>query len=151
MATKKLLLALTLCLSLPSYANTELYANDLAKCMVTSLSDNDKRTIQTMSLQMMFAHPNFIQKNPYSAYEIAQTKRQIGALFTRLIAKDCTREFLLAVHYDGEAAVEGAVGKLGQYAFADIMSYPAVQAYSMDIANYMDEQKIRQGIEQALR
>lgn len=47
-----------------AYANNNigLYSNDLAKCMVISLNDNDKRTIQAMSLQMIFSHPNFSQK-----------------------------------------------------------------------------------------
>lgn len=136
-----------------AYANNNigLYSNDLAKCMVISLNDNDKRTIQAMSLQMIFSHPNFSQKNPYSTYEILQTKQQTWALLTRLIAKDCTKEFLLAMHYDDEQAINSALTKLGQYVFADITNYPSLQSYSTDIANYVDKQKIKQGIERTLK
>lgn len=55
------------------------------------------------------------------------------------------------MHYDDEQAINSALTKLGQYVFADITNYPSLQSYSTDIANYVDKQKIKQGIERTLK
>lgn len=149
---KNCIIGLITVLPTMTYANSHLglYTNDLAKCMVSSLSANDKQIIQNFTLQSMFSHPSLNQKNPYSQYEINQTQQQVGRLITRLFAKDCTKEWIIATYYDNKA-VEQASETLGVYVMQDLINHPNYERYWLGIEHYMNKQELEHAIQDVLK
>ncbi len=149
---KNCIIGLIAILPTMTYANSHLglYTNDLAKCMVSSLSANDKQIIQNAALQSMFSHPSLNQKNPYSQYEINQTQQQFGRLITRLLAKDCTEELMIAIYYDNKAA-EQAGKTLGVYAMQDLINHPNYERYWLGAKRYMNTQELEHAIQDVLK
>lgn len=149
---KNCIIGLIAILPTMTYANSHLglYTNDLAKCMVSSLSANDKQIIQNTTLQGMFSHPSLNQKNPYSQYEINQTQQQFGRLVTRLFAKDCTKELMIATYYDNKA-VERASETLGVYVMQDLINHPNYERYWLGIEHYMNKQELEHAIQDVLK
>lgn len=137
---------LALCMQAQAQINSP-YTTDLQKCLVTSLSDSDKIVMQNMILQTFFAHPNFYQKNPFSEHEISQNDKKLGELFTRLIVKDCAKEFALAIKYDGKIADYYGFEAMGKYAFMELVQHPDVLQRSQNIEKYIDRKAIDQVIE----
>lgn len=120
-------------------AMAQQYSQDLAMCMMSSLTQNDKRVVRAYVVQAIMAHPDFAGKSNFSTADIDRTNRQMGALFTRLIAKNCTSEFVLSTQYEGQAAMEKAFEPLGEYVMTDLKNHPAVQNRAKEITRYVDK------------
>lgn len=129
-----------------AHANTDIYAQDLKKCLVSSLNEYDKKIIQQWIMQAMFAHPNLSAKNSYSTQEVIQNRQAVGRLFTRLLAKDCTYELTLTAYYDGENGINTAFEALGEFAMMDIISSPTVEQHVSSNAEYINMPEIERAI-----
>ncbi|MBW8882176.1 MAG: hypothetical protein JF615_12375, partial [Asticcacaulis sp.] len=73
-----------------------------------------------------------------------QINRQVGVLFTRLLAENCAKETSEAIKTDGDTAMENAFEALGQKAFGGLTSDPAVSASSQQFVKYVDLNKVYQ-------
>lgn len=135
----------------------DFYIDELASCQIASLSENDKKILQTVIIQTIFFHPNFADKNPYTPSEINQTKQQAAELLARLYTKDCIGQLVNLTQYGVENSYPtqytgGLVGEIvNTYALEDLMNHPDAHIYRQEIVELINPQEAGQAITDFLR
>lgn len=91
----------------------------------------------------MARHPGVAQLSNISPEQRIDINRRGGALFTRLLTADCTLETRKAVLDDGQTALSSAFNVLGGTAMDGLMADPAVQVSLGDLADYIDQNRLK--------
>jgi hypothetical protein len=123
-----MLLIASLLLAGAEPAQTSVYTGDLAKCLVAKTSDNDRLTLVKWIFAAISASPKVADMTHVDDAGRETHNRQVAALFNRLIAVDCRAEAVAGIRYEGQPALEGAFGTLGQVAMRDLMNEDRVSA-----------------------
>jgi hypothetical protein len=113
--------------ALAGAAQAGVYTDDLSKCLVSSTSERDQRVFMVWMFAALSAHPDM---RAYSSMTDAQRQKfsaDAGALFGRLVTKDCRAETIAALKYEGNAAMEGSFTVFGQVATRGLMSNSEVE------------------------
>ena len=119
------------------------YSDDLSKCLVAQASSADRTLLVRWMFSAISAGPavsSLSQVTPGQRHEISA---QAGALYTRLIAKDCRSQTVAAVKYEGFSSLEDGFRVLGQVAVRDLMSDPAVRAQLSALDDAMDKDQLK--------
>ena len=88
------------------------YSDDLAKCLVSSTSTEDKSTLVKWVFSIASLHPALGSVSAVTASQRTQTDKAVAALFEALLTDRCKKQTQQAVRYEGEktigTAFEGA-------------------------------------------
>lgn len=125
-----------------SAAQAGIYSDDLGKCLVRSASPEDQIQLTQWIFSIMARHPAVEQYSKISPEAHADLSKKAGALFQRLMTKDCRSETVSAVKYEGQAAIESAFNVLGEVAMRGLMADPKVMEGLEGLAKSMDLQEI---------
>ena len=115
----------------------------LSQCLVRAVSDEDRVVLMQWIFSTMARHPGVAQLSSITPEQRVEINRKGGALFTRLLTADCTLETRKAVLDDGQAALSSAFNVLGGTAMDGLMADPAVQVSLGDLADYIDQNRLK--------
>jgi len=146
LSVKSLAVAATLALGLPAAAPSLAgpATDALGQCLVKSATPADNIVLVRWVFVMMAKHPKVADLAAITPDKEDQINRQMGALFERLLTKDCASETSAALAEDGDAAFSKAFEALGATAFSGLETDPAVQQASQNFITYVDMNKIVQ-------
>lgn len=136
------------CLLASPAAQAGVYGDDLARCLVSSTNDGDKRLLVKWIFGSISLHADVAKYVAIPEAEREALDRDTAALFMRLLTDTCQPQARDAVRYEGAGAVGTAFQVLGQVAAQGIFGDPAVAAGTQRLMQYVDEDKMRQALEQ---
>ena len=119
-------------------ANAGIFADDLARCTVSSSTAADRTILVRWIFVVAAANPAFSDLASISDAERTQATRAVAAVYDRLLLRDCRRQSIAAVQNEGPAALESGFQALGQLAGREMMTSPASAASAQELTRFMD-------------
>jgi len=118
------------------------YSDDLAKCLVSSTSADDKSTLVKWVFSIASLHPALGSVSAVTASQRTQTDKDVAALFEALLTQRCKKQTQEAVRYEGETTIGTAFEVLGQAAMMELFADPAVAKGLGSFTEHMDPKKL---------
>ena len=130
-------------------ASAGVFTDDLSKCLVAKTSPDDQTAFVQWIFSAMALHPAV---QPLS--NIPQAKRdeldsKAGQLMMRLMTVDCRPQLVSAVKYEGNSAIEGSFGVLGEVAMKGLMADPGVNKGMEALGKGLDGAKLQEVFKEA--
>lgn len=123
------------------YFNTVIagtYTDDLSKCLVNNTSEEDRIDFLKWMFFAMAQHPELKAHQNITEEQQQAIDKKLGKTFSRLIAKDCSKELKLAQQYEPSTYMQ-SFEVFGRVAMTDLMSDPSVQKGLSSLSSYVDE------------
>lgn len=120
-----------------------LYSDELAKCLVSATTEQDKTALIRWIFSVSALHPDVSTIANIDADQRDSMNRTAGMLFNRLLLESCRKQTQEAVRYEGPAALQLSFTVLGQVAMGSLMANPAVAQGFGALGKYMDEHKLK--------
>ena len=120
------LVALSTTLSAPALAGV--YGDDATRCIVKSASDADQLLLIKWIYSAISRHPElkpFAQ--PQQAGAQAALDEGVAQTVSRLLSKDCRKEVIAALRYEGTEFLPQSFRAIGEVAMVGIMSNAEVE------------------------
>ena len=114
----------------------------LGKCMVGSLTGNERIEMAKWIFMAMAAHPEMASLAHIPPEERNATDKKIGRLFTRLLAEDCAKEAKTAVATESKVAVDKSFELLGRVAMQELITNENVSEALVSYTKYLDKKKL---------
>jgi hypothetical protein len=124
----------------PSMAG--IYADDVTRCVVKATSDQDRLDLVRWIYAAMSLHPDLKTMANVTAEQRAQFNQTMSVLVTRLLSKDCHKETVEAIKYEGTSFLEATFGSLGEIAMRGLMANQEVSKGFQEWASTMDPKVI---------
>ena len=124
-----------------SAASAGVYTDELTKCLVSSATENDKLVLVQWLFAEVTLNPAIKTMSNVTTAQRESFNRQVVDRFERLVLKDCRKETVDALKYEGPGAIEASFSVLGQVAGRGMMSDPNVAAGMAGLSAYMDKGK----------
>ena len=136
------------CLGLfsPGVAAAGPYADDLAKCLVRSTTDQEKAALVKWMFVGMSLHPDVRGITSVTADQRTEMSRATGKMFERLLTENCRAATQEAVRYEGPDVFRSSFAVLGQVATTSLFNDSAVSGFLAEFTQYMDQQKVQAAI-----
>ena len=128
--------------STPAFAGP--YADDLAKCLVSSTTSDDKAALVKWIFAVAALHPAVAPLAQISDQEREGLSRNGAALFQRLMTETCRAQTQQALQYEGPSTIEYSFGVLGQVAMRELFSNPKVAQGLAQLGSYFDKSKLEE-------
>ncbi len=135
--------ALLFCLPAAA-ASAGVYADDMGKCLVKSLSAEDQTAFIQWIFVAMAAHPSV---QPYANVTSDQRNalnKKTAQLVQRLETVDCRAETVAALKYEGAPALQSSFSLLGETAMTGLLRDPNVAQGLSSMDGYFDKDKMQQ-------
>tara|TARA_B100001057_G_C22323322_1_gene746608 strand:+ start:74 stop:526 length:453 start_codon:yes stop_codon:yes gene_type:complete len=124
----------------PSFAGP--FADEMAKCLVTSTSSRDRNKLLKWMFKIYSDHPEVSYMVDLSDREKKVIDKDVADLFTRLLSEDCLDESKKAQKYEGNTVFSNSFQILGQVASQGFMGNPDVQRSMKKVYELMDYEKL---------
>jgi len=112
--------------SAPAWAG--IYSDDATRCIAKSTTEADRLALVKWIFLGIAAHPSIKEYSNVSAEQRIQIDRQMGALVMKLLTKDCHKETVEAMRFEGGGFLEKSFTALGEIAMGGLMTNPEVSA-----------------------
>ena len=122
------------------------YADDLSKCLVKSATDKDKTDLVRWVFAATALHPDVSSLVAVSDKQRTAMTRSVGALFERLLTKDCRPQYRDAMNYEGEQTLIVSFGVLGEVAMKGLMEHPAVNQGIAELDDFVSKDELMAAI-----
>lgn len=142
MKTAKLALAAAALTAIAAPAVAGPYADDMAKCLISSTTAADRASFVRWFFAAASAHPAVTTLATVSPEQRDEANRQTAALFQRLLTESCRTQVQLAVKYEGPQTLGAGFQVFGEVAGRELFSDPAVTRSMSEFEKYFDEQKL---------
>ena len=119
----------------------------LGKCIVESITPNDRQDLARWVFLSMAAHPEVKQFSVARAEAAEAVARKVGVLFTRTMRDVCAKEVQEAARLDGPPVVSSAINFFAQLGVQELMVNKDVLATLSAFSQFAD----REGIDRATR
>jgi len=129
-------------LVISSGAQAGVYADDLARCMVSSTSSKDKIALVRWMFAGIALHPDVASLSNVTDAMRDEINRNTATLVERLVTQSCRKQSNEAFRYEGKTAFEQGFGVLGKVAMNELMSNENVSVGFRAYAKYMDKLKL---------
>jgi len=136
---KILIVSLAAFLALPAAAGPS--ADALSACLADNTNGKERKELAKWIFAGMAAHPEMQGLSTFTAAMRDESDRFVGALFTRLMTKDCFSQTQEAVKNEGSGTFKIAFGYLGQVAMQELMTNHDVETSLSGWEKYFDRQK----------
>jgi hypothetical protein len=130
-----------------STAQAGVYADDLAKCLVSSTTTKDKTDLVRWMFATAALHPDVSSIASVSAEQRTAMTRSAAQLFERLLTESCRAQFRDAVKYEGAQTLVGSFQVLGGVAMRALMEDPAVAKGFQELDSFVSKEKINAVVE----
>ena len=124
----------------PTFAGP--FADEMAKCLVTSTSNRDRNKLLKWMFKIYSDHPEVSYMVDLSDREKKVIDKEMADLFTRLLSEDCFEESKNAQKYEGNIVFVNAFRILGQTAAQGFTGNPDVQRSMKKVYGLMDYKKL---------
>lgn len=118
------------------------YADEMAKCLVTSTSEADKNFLVKWMFAAAALHPAVKSISSVTDAQRNELNVKTAKLFERLLTESCKKQVQTAIKYEGQSTIESAFQVLGQVAARGLFSDPAVNGFIAQLGNHIDKQKM---------
>ena len=118
------------------------YADDMAKCLVKSTSEADKRDLIKWMFGAFSLHPDVESMVSVTNAEREQLNKNAGKLFMKLLTVSCKKETEEALKYEGKHTISNSFRILGSVAARGLMSHPNVGNFIAGLDKHVDKQKL---------
>lgn len=118
------------------------YADEMAKCLVTSTSESDKNFLVKWMFAAAALHPAVKSISSVTDAQRNELNVKTAKLFERLLTESCKKQVQTAIKYEGQSTIESAFQVLGQVAARGLFSDPAVNGFIAQLGNHIDKQKM---------
>ena len=129
---------------LPQLAEAGPFADDMAKCLVTSSSPEDRLLLTKWIFGIITLHPDLMPMSAITPQQRDQTMKSAGALIQRLLTESCRSQTQLALQNEGPQTIQYAFQVLGASAMQGLLGDAHVKEGAASIAKYLDEAKIKE-------
>ena len=129
-------------ITLPSAATAGPYADDLAKCLVSSTTENDRIQLVRWMFSAASLHPAVEPISSVTAADLDAANKTIADLVVKLLTDSCRAQTKDAIKYEGSATLETAFSVLGQVAGQELFTSPEVAAAMAGLEHHMDAEKL---------
>jgi hypothetical protein len=123
------------------------FSDDLAKCLVTSTTVDDRATLVRWFFVAASLHPAVAPVSAVSEDQLDANNRIVADLFMRLLTDACRNEAREALKFEGPSTFETSFQVLGEVAGQEMFSHPLVNAGIMGMASLLDEEKLQEALE----
>jgi hypothetical protein len=134
------LMVVTAMISPPARAGV--YGDDLAKCLLSKTSDEEKIALAQWIFSIISVHPSVASIATVSDEGRTQASKKTALVFQQLLTDSCKDETTKAVKYEGTDAIKGSFKVLGEIAMNTLLTDPKVSAESQKFVEFMDEKKL---------
>jgi len=138
----RILLLATFGLAGAATAHAGPLGDDLARCLVSSSTAQDKTEIVRWVFTAVAAHPAVKQMASVTDAQREAASKAMGDLITRLLTVNCADATGKAVRGEGLSSIDTSFAALGQAAIQDLFSDPGVGAALSSMEKYVDVKKI---------
>jgi hypothetical protein len=142
--TRFLALCIALLLSFSTQASPRTEA--LGRCLADNTTGKDRKDLARWIFIAMSAHPEIGSVAKASVKDGENAQRAAGALFTRLIADQCTKQLNSVMQSEGSDGIKIAFEHLGRMAMQELMAAPEVNASLTGFDRYIDKERIERAI-----
>jgi hypothetical protein len=118
------------------------YADELARCLVRSTTDDDKNYLVKWMFATAALHPAVKSIASVSDEQREELTRNAAKMFERLLGEACRAETRDAFKYEGPSTLEAGFQVLGQVAARRMFSDPSVAGNLADFGKYIDQKKL---------
>ncbi|HWA39640.1 MAG TPA: hypothetical protein VG873_17430 [Burkholderiales bacterium] len=119
------------------------YADDLAKCLVSSTTAEDKHALIRWIFANAVLHPQVRELASLSVAQRTDVNTQTGRLMERLLTDVCKPQLQTAIRYEGPGTIETGFAILGQVAMRELMTDQSVARGFSEVELYVDKEKMR--------
>lgn len=120
------------------------FADDMAKCLVTSTNAADRTDLVRWMFSAMALNPDLASMVSISAKERDALSAKAADLFSRLLFDSCKSQVKEAVTNEGPQTIVYAFQILGQVAARGIMADPHVTQAMQALGKDMDQTKLKE-------
>ncbi len=146
---RRLLAATAALCVLACNANAGVYSDDMSKCLVKSTSADDQVVFSQWLFSALALHPSVKGMSNITDEQRNTLNAKAGALFVRLMTKDCRTETLAALKYEGGSAIEQSFMVFGQAAARTLMTDPAVEKGTEGLTTSVDTAEMSELLKEA--
>ena len=118
------------------------FADDMAKCLVTSTNKRDRTKLVKWIFRVYGDHPEVSYMVDLSDRDKKVIDKEVANIFTRLLSEDCIDETKKALDYEGENVMFNAFQILGQVASKGIVENPDVMKSINKFVELIDYEKL---------
>lgn len=132
-------LALVLSLAAATPATAGLYSDDLARCLVSATSSDDKLSLIRWVVVQITKHPNVSDLSRITPTQEKSADMEVARLFERLITDNCRDQSKAAFRYEGQDAFKASFEVLGTVAMQELVSHKDVDSGFSGFTQYLNE------------
>lgn len=125
------------------------YADDLAKCLVSSTTDADKTVLVEWIFALATLHPDVAPLANISTKQRTELSKSAAELSQRLMTETCKEQTVKALQYEGSSTLEFGFGVLGQVAMRGLFSDPNVARGMAEYGTYIDKDRMKAALDPA--
>jgi len=121
-----------------------MYSEDLARCLVSSMTTRDKTDLVRWMFSNAALHPEAASIAAVGGERRDDINRTAGRLLQRLLTESCRKQMQEALKYEGAVAMQVSFQVLGRVAMQELMSNAAVSQGFGEIGKYVDGEKLKE-------
>ena len=130
-------------------AQAAVFGDDLAKCLVSHTSEQEKTGLMRFVFAAMAAHPAVADIAKVTPAQRQALSRQFAELTQQLLAVRCRAETVAALRAEGVATIQSSFGVLGQVAMRGLMSDATVAAEFGQLGTFFDRKAMTELFKEA--
>jgi len=127
---------------MPTAANAGIYGDEMAKCLVSSTTTQDRSVLVKWIFAAAASNPEVKSMVSVTDNQRNKLNKSIAELFERLLTDSCRKETQAAYKYEGKATISSSFNLLGQVAGRELFSDPNVTKSVSGLTQYIDQEKM---------
>jgi hypothetical protein len=135
-------------LAIPSNAFGGVYTDDLTRCLVSKITNEQKAAFANWIFEAMSLNPAVSKYVTLPEAKRREFKANMGNAFEKLITVTCKSEMQLALKYEGVEAIGASFNVFGEIAGKELFSSPEVANGMADLDQYINKDRIKQAFSQ---
>ena len=135
------------CLCNPAHAGP--FSDDLAKCLVSSTTVDDRTSLVRWFFAAASVHPAVEPLTAVTQKQLEASNKIMADLFTRLLTDACLAEARSALKFEGPTTIETSFQVLGEVAGKELFSHPSVATAVMGMTAYLDDETLKTALDGA--
>ena len=141
--TKRLAVAIAVCLAAVTNVSAGPYSDTLSKCLVDSSSAADRATLIRWMFAAGAANPAIEDIASVSPEQLELSNVNMAKLTMRLITELCREQTEQAIRYEGVIALQIAFKTLGEVAGQELFASPEVASALAGFESHLDNGKLQ--------
>lgn len=127
------------------------YSDQLAKCLISSTTVDDRNALVRWIFAATSHHPAVKSIVTVSAAQRDQFDKEVADLFMKLLTQSCLKETKEAIKFEGKEAIPPSFNLLGQTAGREMVSDPAVAGSMGSFLSHFDKAKLQEALGESLK